>query len=700
MTAYIEKLLERFIVEKEQRKYRNAPSSPYVEAQEYEKRGLSDLQRSVKRLAYMLAEEQPVVYPDEKIVLLRTVTTVPEIFTEREFKEIKKTHYIHEQGKVCNINPSYQMLIDNGFDTKREEIHRSMDELSEAEELHGTINAAAQAEKKEYLAALLEVLDLVEAFAGRYKVAAEHSGNREAAEVFNHIPAKGAKSLREALQFLRLIHFGLWCSFNYHNTFGRFDQYMYPYYKKDVESGVLSKEDALELIEEFFISCNKDSDLYPGMQQGDNGQSMVLGGLNPDGTESYNELSDICLQASLELKLIDPKINLRVNKHTPLKIYEKGTHLTKQGLGFPQYANDDVIVPALKRWGYGDEDAYNYVVAACWEFIIPGGGMDIPNINGLSFTHAVIDSMDRMPECRTFEEFLQIVRQEIFSQAGELMAGVKNVYMEPAPLMSLMMEGCIKNEIDVSKGNRYNNYGFHGTGLSTAVDSLAAIQKYVYEEKTFTAEELLNMMAVDFKDCESVQNMLRYEAPKMGNDNDKVDEIAVRLLDWFADSLEGKHNDRGGIFRAGTGSAMYYIWHAKEEVTTPDGRRKGEALACNYSPSLFTRLNGPISIIKSFSKPHLMRVANGGPLTIELHDTMFRNEDSIKKVAMFVKSFMDMGGHQMQINSVNKDKMKDAKKHPENYRNLIVRVWGWSGYFVELDEVYQDHIIERMELSV
>ena len=144
---------------------------------------------------------------------------------------------------------------------------------------------------------------------------------------------------------------------------------------------------------------------------------------------------------------------------------------------------------------------------------------------------------------------------------------------------------------------------------------------------------------------------------------------------------------------------MYYIWHAKDEEATPDGRHKGEALACNYSPSLFSRCKGPVSIIKSFAKPHLERVANGGPLTIELHDTIFRNEDSVRKVGLFVKSFMDMGGHQMQINAVNRDTILDAKAHPEDHRNLIVRVWGWSGYFVELDEVYQDHILERMELT-
>ncbi|MDD3253646.1 MAG: pyruvate formate lyase family protein [Lachnospiraceae bacterium] len=694
MTTYIEKLLDRFIVEKEQKQYREAPADKYREAVRYEKEALTDLQRTVRRLAYMLKHEKPVVYPDEKIVLLRTVTTVPEIFTEREFEGIKKEHYIHEQGKVCNINPAYDMLIAAGFDKKREEIKGVLQVLTDdAEDVESS-------EKREYLNALLEVLDLITEFADRYRKEAERVGNTEAAEVLSRIPAKGAENFREALQFLRLVHYCLWSSFNYHNTFGRFDQYMYSYYINDIENGILDKETALELIEEFFISCNKDSDLYTGMQQGDNGQSMVLGGLNIDGTESYNDLSDLCLQASLELKLIDPKINLRVNKNTPVEMYEKGTMLTKQGLGFPQYANDDVIIPALKRWGYEEQDAYNYVVAACWEFIIPGRGMDIPNVNGLSFAHAVISSMEKLPQCTAFEEFLEIVKAAVSEQAVELMESAKNVYMEPAPLMSLMMEGSIGRAQDVSKGNKYNNYGIHGTGLSTAVDSLAAIEKYVFKERAFTAEELLTMLDHDFAGKEEVQNMLRFEAPKMGNDDDAVDGIAVKLLDWFADSLEGVHNDRGGIFRAGTGSAMYYIWHARAEVPTADGRRRGEALACNYSPSLFTRLNGPISIIKSFSKPHLMRVANGGPLTIELHDTLFRNEDSIRKVAMFVKSFMDMGGHQMQINAVNRDKMKDAKAHPENYRNLIVRVWGWSGYFVELDEVYQDHIIERMELGM
>ena len=702
MTRYIQTLRERFVTDADQKQYRKSAADPYEQAEHYRQENLSDVRRSVERLRYMLEQETPHVYPDEKIAIIRTVTTVPEIFTAAEWEEKKKNHYIHEQGKVCNINPSYTALLECGFDRKREELRTLLAAVSQEnaenagnpEDIGNSENAA------EYYQALIEVLDLIEAFAGRYREEAEIAGNLTVARTFSRIPAKAPETLLEALQFLRLIHFCLWCSFNYHNTLGRFDQYMLPYYKHDTESGLLTEEEALELIEEFFLSCNKDSDLYTGMQQGDNGQSMVLGGLNPDGSDSFNALSQLCLQASLELKLIDPKINLRVSKKTPLSIYEMGTELTRQGLGFPQYANDDVVIPALLRWGYEEKDAYNYVVAACWEFIIPGRGADIPNLNTMSYVRTITETLAELPGCSCFEEYLELVHDSIRKQTEELIGAVHDTYMEPAPLMSLMMDGCVSSARDISRGGYYNNYGFHGAGLSTAVDSLAAIRKYVFEEKTIAAEDLVQMCRNNFAGQEEIRNMLRYEAPKMGNDDDRVDELACCLLNWAAEALEGKINDRGGIYRAGTGSAMYYVWDSRDRMATPDGRREGEELACNYSPSLFMRSEGPVSIIKSFAKPDLVKAANGGPLTIELTDTMFRNQDSIRKVAMFVKSFMDMGGHQMQINAVNREKMLDAKKHPENYRNLIVRVWGWSGYFVELDECYQDHIIKRMELSV
>ena len=582
------------------------------------------------------------------------------------------------------------MLLNVGFEKKREQLEKLRQEFLNNNML----------QKAHYLQLQIDILDAVQRLADRYRKAALDYGNDIVAATLARIPAKPPETFLEALQMFRFIHFTMWCGRNYHNTVGRFDQYMYPYLKSDLDNGRINEQSALELIEEFFISFNRDSDLYPGVQQGDNGQSMVLGGKNPDGSDSFNLLSELCLRASGELMLIDPKINLRVNKNTPLKHFIMGTELTKKGLGFPQYSNDDIMIPGLVRWGYSEEDAFNYSIAACWEIIIPGKGMDIPNIAALSFADAVEKAtMNDLIHCNTYDQFETAVRDKIRGQLDSIFENVKNLYMFPAPFLSLMMWGCVEQAKDISLGCIYNNYGIHGTGVSTAADAMAAIKKFVFEEKSIDRETLLDAINHNFKGYEILQGKLRYDAPKMGHNDDQVDNIAGLLLDTFAAMLEGQQNERNGIFRAGTGSAMYYIWHSRDLEATADGRRKGENLAANFSPGLFSRCQGPISIIQSFTKHDLIKVCNGGPLTLELHDTLFRTKESVKKVALMVKSFIDLGGHQLQLNSVNRETMLDAQKHPEKHSNLIVRVWGWSGYFVEMDKEYQDHIISRIELG-
>ncbi|MBC8547565.1 pyruvate formate-lyase [Clostridiaceae bacterium NSJ-31] len=691
MTDRIQAMRQFFITDRKHHAVRRPPADPMELARRFERENTPDYDRAAIRLCHMLEQEKPVLFEDERIAFTRTISTVPEIYTEEELTALKKEHWIHELGDVSNINVDYTKLLGCGFDAKREELRGYLREY----EKQGDERAV------HVLQTQISILDTVQNLADRYRQLALEQGNRVVAESLAQVPAKPPRSFLEALQMFRIIHFTMWCGRNYHNTVGRFDQYMLPYLKADLEKGIYDLDSALELLEEFFLTFNRDSDLYPGMQQGDNGQSIVLGGLNEDGTDSYNILSELCLKASLELKLIDPKINLRVHKNTPVETYVLGTQLTKQGLGFPQYSNDDVVIPGLLNLGYEKKDAYNYAVAACWEFIIPGVAMDVPNIEALSFTKAVENAVfEHLEDAESYDAFREIVRRNIFSQAADLCGSVRNLYVYPAPFLSLMMEGCAEKARDISLGCKYNNYGLHGTGIATAADSLAAIKKYVFEEQSVGKQEMIDALKGDFAGHDLLCNKLRYETPKMGNNVDYVDEIAAGLLADFADSVQGRTNDRGGIFRAGTGSAMYYIWHSKDMPATPDGRHKGEGIAANYSPSLFSRCKGPVSIIKSFSKPDLKRVINGGPLTLELHDTVFRTEDSIQKVALLVKSFMDLGGHQLQLNSVNRDTMLDAQKHPENYRNLIVRVWGWSGYFVELDREYQDHIIQRMELVV
>lgn len=654
--------------------------------------GLSDVVRSQKRLSWVLENEVPVILPKQKIVFTRTVCEIPEIYTEDEWNKIKEKHYIHELGKVCNISANYEYTIEVGLEKRKEEIKEVLEKLvKEDDNSNGIV----------FLHAVLQAIDDILKLTDKYAILALENERNDIYNVLKRVPRYGAKTFHEALQSFRILHFTLWASANYHNTVGRFDQYMFKYLRNDLDSGVLDNDSAFELLEEFFISFNIDSDLYPGMQQGDNGQSIVLGGVDENGNNAFNLLSEMCLKASLDLKLIDPKINLRVHKNTPLDYYMQGTQLTKEGLGFPQYSNDEVVIPGLLSKGYSLKDARNYVVAACWEFIIPGEGMDIPNIAALSFAKVVNVAMrEHLEESNDFNSFMKKNKDVIRHELENIVLEVENIYIEPAPFQSLLMNGCIEKAEDISLGAKYNNYGIHGTGIATAVDSLAAIKKFVFDERTVSAKDLIQAIENNFINDNDLWVKLKNDAPKMGNDDDYVDNIAVMLVDIFSELTESLENERGGSFRPGAGSAMYYLWHIEDIGASADGRKKGEPLSANFSPALNVKLNGPLSIINSFSKPDMSKIMNGGPLTLELHNTVFRNPESIKKISFFVKSYMDKGGQQLQLNAVNREQLIDAKKHPELYKNLIVRVWGWSGYFVELDEVYQDHIIQRAELTI
>ena len=634
----------------------------------------------------MTAAEQPVIFDDEQIVATRTITKVPSYFTAEEWAQLKATHYLHENGMLSNISPNFRDALAEGLEARRQ---RFLDRMDTADE-----------EGRLFLESAARSIAALQGLIGKYEACARQMGNLVVASVLANIRTQGAHTFREALQLLRFIHFGLWESGCYHNTLGRFDQYMYPYLKADLEAGRITKEEAYELLLSFFLSCNKDSDLYPGMQQGDNGQSLVLGGRDAKGKTLFNELSAMCLEASYDLNLIDPKINLRVDKNTPLEIYKLGARLTKRGLGFPQYDNDDVVVSGLERLGYAPEDANDYVVAACWEFIIPGKAMDIVNIGALSFAGLVSRSVDDLARFDSFESYYAHIDEMIKAECRSIAAQYKNLYIAPAPLYSVFMDGTLERARDITLGAKYNNFGIHGTGIATAADSLAAIKKYVFEEKSVSVPELQAALDANFEGYDALWHKLRFEAPKMGNDDDFADSLAQRLLNSFDEGLSGLRNERGGIFRAGTGTAMYYIFHAIDLKATPDGRKAGEVIPANYSPSMYTRHKGPVSVIKSFSKGDLGRSINGGPLTIELDDTIFRNEENLEKLAMLIRSYVQLGGHQLQLNTLNKETLLDAKKHPEKHRNLIVRVWGWSGYFVELDECYQDHIINRIKFVV
>ena len=658
------KLLE-YILNKQHHQFRKMSGMDF--ATEFSERGLSPIDRMITRFETLCKMETPVILPDEQICFIRTIKDIPDCFTKSEWDEIKKQHYIHESGYLSNLSPNYEDTIAQGLLKKRE----TADEYG-----------------KRAIDAIIDLCD-------RYKEQATKDGRYDIANVLEVVPRYGATNLREAFQFFRIIHYAMWLEGNYHNTVGRLDKYMYPYYVSDIQKGILNEQTALQLIEDFFISFNKDSDLYFGVQQGDNGQSLVLGGIDKDGNQVFNEFSRLCLEASNNLHLIDPKINLRVNKNTPMEIYELGSKLTKAGLGFPQYSNDDVVIDGLLKLGYDYQDACDYAMAACWEFIIPKVGADVANIGAVNLPKIVDNCIkSNIKTCDTFEKFMECVQQELNKECDKICNNLNNLWFVPSPFMNVIMD------CDIYNGGKYNNFGFHGTGIATAADSLVVVKKYIYEEKSVSKDQLLQALETNFESDPQLAHTFRNEAPKFGNNIDFADDLAVQLLGMFSKSLEGRTNCRGGKYRAGTGSAMFYLWHADELGATADGRLKGENFGTNFSPSLISKINGPISVINSFAKPDFKSAINGGPLTLEFHSSMFTDQDAISKVAMLVKSYIDMGGHQLQLNAINPDVLKAAKLNPENYRRLVVRIWGWSAYFVELDEEFQNHVLSRQAYTI
>ena len=690
MTERIKRLLERTFA-KEQEQFRRDVDWSSLLARFAEEQ-VGDEARARIGLEEMLKAETPQFMEGETISFMRTVRQIPELHTSGEMDARRAAGVAFgEKGVVFNLSADFASTIRDGLDVR----------IAEMEERLAVCRAENDGKGVDFLEnAILSakaVLDLSE----RYRLAAEQKGLHRIAETLAQVPRLGARTFHEALQSLRILHYALWCEGEYHCGLGRIDQYLHAYYEADIKAGRLSEETALEELEEFFIACNRDSDLYIGVQQGDNGQSVMLGGVTRDGADAFNALSRLCLKACGELKLVDPKINLRVSSSTPKEIFEAGTELTAKGLGFPQYANDDVVIPALEKWGYATEDARNYTVAACWEFIIPGCGLDINNIDAVSFAGALDAALRTIAErnpAALFEDVKKAFFAEIQNRADAIVEKYANVEVLPGPFVSILSDGCIEKARDICNGAKYNNFGVHGTGIAVAVDSLASVRELVYERGMVSLPELVQLLDSDFAGRPDVLAAAK-AAPKMGNADARADNLAKELLAFWGHAFDGKKNGRGGIFRPGTGSAMYYIWHAREIPASADGRLSRSPLSANYAPSLDVPVKGPVSVVRSFTEPDLAPVCNGGPLTIELHDSVFAMADGVSKVAELVRFFVLRGGHQLQINTINRETLKDAQEHPERYRHLIVRVWGWSGYFVELDKEYQDQIIKRVELA-
>jgi len=669
-------------------------SQPISILAECEAEGLSWSRRSARLTRRLCEAERVVIDPDERIVFTRTQPAeTPTLYSPEDYQQLTAGRTLHELGPISNICADWGKVLAQGLLARRKVALATRERYQRSP---GSV---------EFLDGAVETIDAVLALTGRYAAEAARLGRTDLAEILEHVPANPARTFHEALQSLRILHAVTCLTGHYQVGLGRLDQYLWPYLKADLAAGRLDLDSAEELLGEFFISLNKDSDLYPGVQQGDNGQTIVLGGVDREGKDAVNELTKMALRVSRDLGMIDPKVNLRINPNTDLELLCLATELTRKGLGFPQYSNDDVVIPGLVTCGYRLKDARDYAVAACWEFLIPGHGMEVVNIGAVSFPAAVDQAL--RAGLGAGEDFAAIqarVKANIRRQVRALAKTYEQLLLPPAPYLSVLMSECLETGKDLSQGASYNNFGIHGAGSANAADALAAVKQFVFGDQSVSASDLLAALDNNFAGAEELRAKLTGQAPKVGRNDPAADDLLVGLFDDFAEACEEiPDNRRGGMIRPGTGSAMYYVWLARghegmrEPVVgaTADGRHQGDFFSANLSPSPGVQVNGPISIFQTYARLDYKRICNGGPITIELSDTVFRDEESIRKVAMLVRTFAQLGCQQLQLNILNPAMLLDAQAHPENYQNLIVRVWGWSGYFCELSPEYQEHIINR-----
>ena len=676
------------------RQYRQ-PGGPDLVA-ECDREQLSWPMRMARLTRRMCEAEIVVIEPDERIVFTRTLRTVPPVHSPADHAALTAGRMLHEGGLINNVCADWEMALGQGLLGRRRV----------ARETRARMTSAGNVSAVEFLDAAIETIDAVLALAARYAIEARRLGRDDVATVLERVPGEPPRTFHEALQALRLLHAVVWLSGHHHVGLGRLDQYLWPYLAADLEARRLDIGAAEELLAELFIALNRDSDLYPGIQQGDNGQTITLGGLTRDGRSAVNPLTWMALRVARDVGLIDPKVNLRITGETDLALLELASELTRKGLGFPQYANDDAVVPALAAHGYALEDARDYTVAACWEFIIPGRGMDVANIGAVSFPAAADAAVRQgLAEGAAFDAILARTGAEIGRQVHERTDPYDRLVWAPAPYYSALMTGALEAGIDHGTGARYQNLGIHGAAAASAADALAAVQRHVFELADVDRAEILAALEADFAGHEALRLRLAEESPRVGLNKPAADDLVRSLYDRLADACEAEHPQSGAIVRPGTGSAMYYLWLARGRDTEPlaepvvgataDGRRKGDPFGANLAPTPGTHLRGPISVLQSYAGIDYGRVCNGGPITLELSAAVFADAESIRKVALLVRAFARLGCQQLQLNALNAGQLLDAQAHPEEHRDLIVRVWGWSGYFCELAPEYQDHVISR-----
>ena len=598
------------------------------------------------------------------------------------------------------------------------------------------LNDPQATDKAEELKAMDISCDAAIIFAERHAELAEKMAREESdsvrqaeleqiASICRRVPAHAPRNFTEALQTYWFVHLGTITELNGWDAMspGHLDQHLNHFYQRDLADGTLTREQAKELLECFWIKVNNQpAPPKVGITAEESGTyndftNINIGGLLPDGSDGVNDVSYIMLEVIDEIHLLQPQANVQISHQTPDRFLKAACRVIRRGYGYPSVFNTDEVIMEQLHAGKTLEDARQGGCSGCIETgcfgkeaYILTGYLNVPKILELALNNGrdPLTQQQIGPQTgeaagfKDFEELYAAFHQQL-NYITDLKIRVNN-YIErmyanyaPAPFLSVVIRDCIAKGLDYYNGGpRYNTNYIQCCGIGTVTDSLSAIKKHVFEENTLSMEKLLDALGSDFKDQESLRLRLANKTPFFGNDDDYADRIMQRVYASLFESIDGKPNTKNTTYHLNMLSTTCHIYFGKRLGASANGRMAGHPISDGTSPSHGADRNGPTAVIKSLGK--MDQIKSGGTLLNQRFlPEVLDGEDGIEKLAHLIRAYFKLNGHHIQFNVVDSQTLRRAQRAPQDYRDLLVRVAGYSDYFIDLDEYHQDEIIARTE---
>lgn len=692
-----------------------------------------DVLNSRAKVSFAVDEDVKKMYQDAIIPFWQGRSMRDRIFAEMDDQWVAAyeagvfTEFQEQRAPGHTVNGS--KIYRKGFLDLLEEIQYSLDSLD-------FFKDSQASQKKQQLLAMATCARTLIDYAERYGQLLLEAAQRETnprrkqelttmAQNCQHVPAKPPQTFWQALQYYWFVHIGVITEYNTWDSYnpGRLDQHLYPFYKKELEAGTLTRERAKELLSSFWVKFNNqpappkvgvtalESNTYTDF-------SLInLGGLTPDGTDAVNELSFLILDVIEEMRILQPSSMVQLSKMNPDRFLRRALQIVKTGFGQPSVFNTDTIIQELVRQGKTITDARSGGASGCVESGAFGreayfltGYFNLPKVLEITLTNGVdpLSGKKLGPDTgeaenfSTFEQLMSAFDKQLRHFIDIKIKGnnqIERLYAEtmPAPFLSLLIDDCIEKGRDYHNGGaRYNTSYIQGVGLGSITDSLASIKTNVFETKRLTMARLIEALAKNFKGYEQERDIFLNHTPKYGNDDNRADDITRQVFELFFHSVDGRPNTRGGEHRINLLPTTVHVYFGSKIGALPDGRKAGEPLSEGISPVQGADRDGPTSVIKSAAKIDHIRTG-GTLLNQKFTPSLLQDPAGLENLLHLIRAYFKMDGHHIQFNVVRAETLRKAQKAPEKYRDLIVRVAGYSDYFVDLGLDLQNEIIKRTE---